>query len=77
MANHLIFQEDLEFRPEIHSVGLFMVSFRSQRDLIEIPLVTKTPQVQNDSKLLSVLPWPINGNPDNNLESLCKIMFLS
>jgi hypothetical protein len=23
------------------------------------------------SKLLSGLPWPINGNPDNNLESSC------
>jgi hypothetical protein len=28
--------------------------------------------VQNsDSKLLSGFPWPINGNPDNNLESFC------
>jgi hypothetical protein len=27
--------------------------------------------IQSDSKLLSGIPWPINGNPDNNLESLC------
>jgi hypothetical protein len=27
--------------------------------------------IQNDSKLLSKFPWPINGNPDNNLEPLC------
>jgi hypothetical protein len=27
--------------------------------------------IQNDSKLLSGFPWPINVNPDNNLESLC------
>jgi hypothetical protein len=25
--------------------------------------------VQGDSKLLSVFPWPMNGNPENNLES--------
>jgi hypothetical protein len=24
-----------------------------------------------DLKLLSGFPWPINGNPDNNLESSC------
>jgi hypothetical protein len=27
--------------------------------------------LQNNSKLLSGSPWPINGNTDNNLESLC------
>jgi hypothetical protein len=27
--------------------------------------------IQGDSKLLSGFPWPINGNPDNNLEYLC------
>jgi hypothetical protein len=26
-----------------------------------------------DSKLLSGFPWPINGNPDNNLESFWSI----
>jgi hypothetical protein len=26
--------------------------------------------IQSHSKLLSEFPWPINGNPDNNLESL-------
>jgi hypothetical protein len=25
--------------------------------------------IQNDSKLLWRVPWPINGNPDNNVES--------
>jgi hypothetical protein len=25
--------------------------------------------LQSDSKLLSEFPWPVNGNPDNNLES--------
>jgi hypothetical protein len=32
--------------------------------------------IQGDSKLLSVFPWPINGNPDSNLESHCIIIFL-
>jgi hypothetical protein len=27
--------------------------------------------IQSDSKLLSGFPWPINGNPDNNLEPIC------
>jgi hypothetical protein len=26
-------------------------------------------KIQSDSKLLSAFPWPIKGNPDNNLES--------
>jgi hypothetical protein len=75
MANHLIFQEDLEFQLEVRSVGLFIVSFQGQIRLVEIPLVTKMPQVPSDSTLLSGFPWPIN--TDNNLESLCIIMFLS
>jgi hypothetical protein len=29
------------------------------------------PYVRSDSKLLSGFPWPININPDNNLESRC------
>jgi hypothetical protein len=28
-------------------------------------------EIHDDSKLLSVFPCLINGNPDNNLESLC------
>jgi hypothetical protein len=28
-------------------------------------------KIQSDSKLLAGFPWPIKGNPDNNLESLC------
>jgi hypothetical protein len=39
--------------------------------LSEVLDVTKI--VQDDSNLLSGFPWPINGNPDNNLESPCKI----
>jgi hypothetical protein len=27
--------------------------------------------MKSDSKLLSGYPWSTNGNPDNNLESLC------
>jgi hypothetical protein len=27
--------------------------------------------IQDDSKSLSGFPWPINGNPDNNLDSTC------
>jgi hypothetical protein len=27
--------------------------------------------IRGDSKLLSRFPWPINGSPDNDLESLC------
>jgi hypothetical protein len=27
--------------------------------------------IQDDSKLLSGVPWPVNGNTENNLESLC------
>jgi hypothetical protein len=29
--------------------------------------------VQGDPDLLSGFPWPINRNPDNNLESPCRI----
>jgi hypothetical protein len=29
--------------------------------------------IRGDSKLLSGFLWLINGNPDNNLESLCII----
>jgi hypothetical protein len=29
------------------------------------------PVIHSDSKLLSGFPFPINGNPDNNLESFC------
>jgi hypothetical protein len=28
--------------------------------------------IQSDSKLLTGFSWPINGNFDNNLESLCR-----
>jgi hypothetical protein len=28
-------------------------------------------KIQDDSKLLSGFLWPINGNPNNNLESFC------
>jgi hypothetical protein len=31
-------------------------------------------EIQGDTKLLSVFPLPINGHPDNNLESLCIIL---
>jgi hypothetical protein len=30
--------------------------------------------MQGVSKLLSGFPWPINGSPDNNLESLCTLL---
>jgi hypothetical protein len=36
----------------------------------------KKKYIQGDSKLLSGFPWPINGNPDNNLESLCTLTIL-
>jgi hypothetical protein len=32
-------------------------------------------KVQVDSKLLSGFPWPMNENPDNNLESTCSLSF--
>jgi hypothetical protein len=28
--------------------------------------------IQGDSKLFLRIPWPINGNPDSNLESTCN-----
>jgi hypothetical protein len=31
--------------------------------------------IQSDSKLLSEFPWPVNVNPDNNLESSYICMF--
>jgi hypothetical protein len=31
------------------------------------------PFIHGDSKLLSGFPWPINGSPDNNVESSCII----
>jgi hypothetical protein len=33
-------------------------------------LYAETHEIQSDPKLLSEFPWPINGNTDNNLESL-------
>jgi hypothetical protein len=30
--------------------------------------------VPDDAKLLSGFPWPINGNQDNNLESLSMLL---
>jgi hypothetical protein len=30
--------------------------------------------IRSDSKLLSEFPWPINVNPDNNLESLSSFL---
>jgi hypothetical protein len=36
-----------------------------------VNVILKVGKLQSDSKLLSGFPWPINGNPDNNLESLC------
>jgi hypothetical protein len=38
-------------------------------------IATLFPVIQGDSKLWSVFPWQINGNPDNNLESSCTCMF--
>jgi hypothetical protein len=32
--------------------------------------------VHGDSKLLSVFPWPVNGNPGSNLESHCIIVIV-
>jgi hypothetical protein len=33
--------------------------------------------MQTDSKLLLGFPWPINENSDNNLESLCIMLYNS
>jgi hypothetical protein len=35
-----------------------------------------TEEYKGDSKLLSGFPGPINGNPDNNLESPCKSILI-
>jgi hypothetical protein len=39
-----------------------------------IALAIELSVIQSDSKLLSWFPWTINGNSDNNLESLCISM---
>jgi hypothetical protein len=36
-----------------------------------VPYLVFHTDIENDSKLLSGFPWPIKGNTDNNLESLC------
>jgi hypothetical protein len=36
-----------------------------------VPIRNYPQIIQGDSKLLSGFPWPINGNPDNNLELPC------
>jgi hypothetical protein len=60
------------------SGDLFLFNFAktiSHSDLVS--LLTAQLYVQSDSKLLSGFPWPINGNPDNNIESLCISLCLT
>jgi hypothetical protein len=38
---------------------------------LSININSNSCHIQGDSKLLLVFPWPVNGNPDNNVELLC------
>jgi hypothetical protein len=45
-------------------------------DSLSVAFYDSQVEVQGDSKLLPGFPWPINGNPDSNLESLCILIRL-
>jgi hypothetical protein len=47
--------------------GNFTFALSAHKDILDLKSV-----IQSDSKLLSGFLWPINGNPDNNLNSLCS-----
>jgi hypothetical protein len=54
--------------PLYEDLRMFRLTSRKSRMEVPIHLLQS---VQGDSILLSGFPWPIEGNPDNILESSC------